>query len=672
MWKAKSERSYHDDAAKGHKDWTSRNWRHAYPLRPKWPSKEWAPGEWATKSKASQKCKDWKHDEDTHPSTWRYVDSQEEQPDPEPEEGRVDGSGRNERHSQHRAWSWFSPSFYKTSNEAVRKRRGREKRNEGYLNEARMRTESLMFAGAQSAQMRAAWVEATISGLLMAGHCGNDHILQDWMARSTASANDLAIVERCLSELNDVVGKVDKTWCVKPFGSHVSGLACKGSDLDATCLMMESTKEDPGGQSALHALEWVLRPILLCHPSFTVTQQILQARVPILKLRFEDALDVDLSCHNVQPLRNTSLIQAYVELAPIVRNFVLAVKTWAKAADVCGAKQSKLSIYTFSLMAIYFLQIDPIVQLPALNTQSFSHAGLLPGQVLPTWSCKVPLSALLVRFFRFYSSQFDWGAEVVSVRLGQRLRPEADEFSLLAYRSSRRIHIEDPFALQRNLHCVLGAREERELQKAFMDASRMADELDGLAQWPASLHEQESSPFVQKFEGRDRREGQSASVDNITLHSNEHRSGETLLAELLAPSSACVPSTILAPKSGAKHVHYPRRHPDVSLSAAMHRSRSTWLSIAEDEDMCWLLSFVVSCCAYALYAMFTGQVFRLSLATAALFTVLLVIEPRRRNEKTVPESADGEGETLLAQTFKAWLRRVGRRGRPRNFARLSR
>jgi len=95
------------------------------------------------------------------------------------------------------------------------------------------------------------------------------------------------------------------------------------------------------------------------------------AKVPILRLRFEGCLEVDLSCNNRQPLKNTALLACYANMHPAVSRLGRAVKLWAKTAGVCGAADRNLSSYAFTLMVVYFLQVDSQVKLPCLPTDAF-------------------------------------------------------------------------------------------------------------------------------------------------------------------------------------------------------------------------------------------------------------------------------------------------------------
>ncbi|CAK0876113.1 unnamed protein product [Prorocentrum cordatum] len=72
--------------------------------------------------------------------------------------------------------------------------------------------------------------------------------------------------------------------------------------------------------------------------------------------------------------------------------------------------------------------------------------------------CSLPCVELLRRFFSFYHCGFRRGGEVVSVRLGRRRNAAWPQLARLRGRHVPRLHIEDPFILERNLNCVLGGR----------------------------------------------------------------------------------------------------------------------------------------------------------------------------------------------------------------------
>jgi hypothetical protein len=60
---------------------------------------------------------------------------------------------------------------------------------------------------------------------------------------------------------------------------------------------------------------------------------------------------------------------------------------------------------------------------------------------------------------------------VVSLRFGQRLNRNDKKFAALRGHWTCRLHIEDPYKWERNLHCVLGESEELKLRFSFVAAA---------------------------------------------------------------------------------------------------------------------------------------------------------------------------------------------------------
>jgi len=244
----------------------------------------------------------------------------------------------------------------------------------------------------------------------------------------------------------------------------------------------EKKEEDSAGddeQQLAEEPQAVLRgrwqPMLEEHLQFKVVEEIFFAKVPILKVQFDGRLEVDLSCQNTRAVQNTKLLRAYANMDPRVRELVIAVKLWAKAAHVCGAAKHHLSSYSFTLLTIYFLQVSVDVQLPCLPVAAFEPdgAGEDDKQVKAAtagWVLRLSTAELLINFFLFYNFCFAWGREVVSMRLGTRHIIEEQPFEALQGRWSARMHIEDPYIVHRNLHCVLGCEEELQLRTAFAEA----------------------------------------------------------------------------------------------------------------------------------------------------------------------------------------------------------
>eukprot|EP00913_Durusdinium_trenchii_P030261 g28351.t1 len=248
-------------------------------------------------------------------------------------------------------------------------------------------------------------------------------------------------MSRCIEALEAVALRLGRNWRVSPFGSAANGFGTKFSDLDATCYELKETQDEEEEQKQpAEILSRRLAPLLREHPEFTMAQEVLHARVPILKLCFEGELEADLSCHNTLPLQNTKLLKAYSSLDERIRDLVITVKLWAKANGVCGASQSHLSSYALTLMAIYFMQVHPKIRLEDGNAD---EAEQKVEAARGWWTCSLSLGQMVLRFFQFYSQEFDWGREVVTVRIGQRRSTNDSVLIKLKGRNCQRLHVED-------------------------------------------------------------------------------------------------------------------------------------------------------------------------------------------------------------------------------------
>eukprot|EP00930_Biecheleria_cincta_P101486 TRINITY_DN93135_c0_g1_i1.p1 TRINITY_DN93135_c0_g1~~TRINITY_DN93135_c0_g1_i1.p1 ORF type:complete len:538 (-),score=65.97 TRINITY_DN93135_c0_g1_i1:349-1869(-) len=284
------------------------------------------------------------------------------------------------------------------------------------------------------------------------------------------SGQELVIHRECLERLVWMVRELGQGWHVKPFGSSANGFLTRGSDLDVTFYHESVPEQD--SHLAINELRYRLLPMLSQQLEFEIKEAIWGARVPIVKLKFRGSVDVDLSCHNLQALQNTYLLRAYSDLSPIIQSLILCVKFWSKREGVNGAPNGYLSSYSLTLMVLYFLQVDTELAMPCLPIEHFSCYGQSPEISNFAWTCRMPLAAVLRKFFTFYGVPggmgFDWGSEVVSVRLGRRAKAHEPVFASLPARNTRRLHVEDPF-LPRNLNCVLDKDKENIFQAKLQE-----------------------------------------------------------------------------------------------------------------------------------------------------------------------------------------------------------
>eukprot|EP00933_Yihiella_yeosuensis_P028898 TRINITY_DN22671_c0_g1_i1.p1 TRINITY_DN22671_c0_g1~~TRINITY_DN22671_c0_g1_i1.p1 ORF type:complete len:631 (+),score=100.46 TRINITY_DN22671_c0_g1_i1:47-1939(+) len=259
-----------------------------------------------------------------------------------------------------------------------------------------------------------------------------------------------------------------------PFGSSATGLGDVDSDVDAVLSYGGELSPD----KALRQMRSELRSRRSRSSVINITMFLPSANIPLLTMS-QRGLMCDLSCDNLIPLFNTRLLRSYTEMYPHMSILASVVKRWSKRKGVNGAGHGYLSSYGWTLMIVYYLQV--CMGLPSLHALcpegrgrevvqrrahevarvrrkkgnkwksfAFNFASPTSVEVQKSWNpdaIPADLSDLLRGFFDFYSNSFDWGTEVVSVRLGNRnatgdyLKPSSLLFS-----------IEDPIEVSRNLN----------------------------------------------------------------------------------------------------------------------------------------------------------------------------------------------------------------------------
>lgn len=339
-----------------------------------------------------------------------------------------------------------------------------------------------------------------------------DRELLAFVSSVTPSGEDNMSHKVVLDLVRDVARRVlDPSADIQMFGSAASGFCERGSDIDATIIVdFAILNKRFHGKNRSPSVGHETR--MLCSEAVSAMAKYIEstngtglaveglisgAKVPIVVLSSFGRQIIDASINNVLPTYNTRLLGEYAKLDPRVIALVLCVKRWAKMAQVSDAKMGNLSSYAWSLLVIYFLQKVKVI--PSLQARAppgvelyqcpstgktFDVAFLSDAAAraerdqLPP--CTLTAAELLCAFFTFYDKQFKWGSEVVSIRLGESRMISDPQFSVLSQGSRsmvelppgiEKIHIEDPFDLQRNLHCVMDLDGLVRLRKAFSDIS---------------------------------------------------------------------------------------------------------------------------------------------------------------------------------------------------------
>lgn len=212
------------------------------------------------------------------------------------------------------------------------------------------------------------------------------------------------------------------------FGSMLNGFGSLESDVDIVALAKDGVGT---AHQRLSRIRKMLRNCFRGHLSRDI--ELIPAKVPLLKFFYKDS-PVDLSVNTDKGVRNTHLLFCYGQCDWRVRPLVCALKTWARKNGVNDAKNATLSSYVLTLLMINYLQIlqPPVVPvLHDLHPELFLMGDSAQDDVfelpfltpLPrfesenAWS----LGQLFAGFMQHYDRNFDFTADVASVRTGRIL-----------------------------------------------------------------------------------------------------------------------------------------------------------------------------------------------------------------------------------------------------------
>lgn len=231
---------------------------------------------------------------------------------------------------------------------------------------------------------------------------------------------------------------------------------------------------------------------------FKIVRALPHARRPLLTVEDNtgEMGECDVSVNNRLPLCNSELLRSYSLLHSRLRPLVLLTKSWAKNHRICGANEGNLSSYAWTIMVIYFLQLVdgvPSLQLLAEEQRSvidsdywgyereFDISFLSAEEYLRKHGAEserssgLNMAELLYGFFHFFSHEYLWGREVVSIRCPERR--EADAWFRLYGKCHVEpgIHVEDPIEL-RDLNIVLRRDRLAQLRAELERAATMLQE----------------------------------------------------------------------------------------------------------------------------------------------------------------------------------------------------
>lgn len=199
---------------------------------------------------------------------------------------------------------------------------------------------------------------------------------------------------------------------------------------------------------------------------------------------------VNLSVNATTPRYNAMLLAEAGRLQPEARELALLVRRWAKDRGLCHAAKGHLSPYAWTLLVVFFFQVDTAEGSPLLppleGFESCSSLKKVTGAdkhtetASPVSRTKRSVGQLFKDFLEFYVTVFDWHREAISVRFGRRGEPDRAmplHIVLDSETGSSEVgpSVEDPFEPGRNLGACITAPSLAHLRGELQRAKEMGD-----------------------------------------------------------------------------------------------------------------------------------------------------------------------------------------------------
>nr|CAI5847460.1 unnamed protein product [Callosobruchus analis] len=280
------------------------------------------------------------------------------------------------------------------------------------------------------------------------------------------------------TELKIVLSRSFPQCQVHPFGSMVTGLCFRNSDVDL--YISGIRRRDENDVPLLYRLKRMLTDSNV----FRYVIVIANAKIPIMKcIHAATDMRCDINLRNMLGVCNSQLIKYYMSLNPKLTDLMFIVKYWAKIHKLTG-QNHLFTNYSIAIMVIFFLQQPPYNFYPVYNIQ-MNHRfhniqdgwnGGFEPLPLSRWMQYIQgitLAELLRDFFKFYSN-FDFETLVISPFLGYALKKQQfenhetlpdqlkpykvymrTEEGAIPFKHQAVVCIQDPFELCRNITPII-------------------------------------------------------------------------------------------------------------------------------------------------------------------------------------------------------------------------
>lgn len=231
--------------------------------------------------------------------------------------------------------------------------------------------------------------------------------------------------ERVCEDLFQILHSYYPYCKVFPFGSTITGLSFKKSDLDIYIFGINN------GEEVRHLYK--VKRVLLDSRFFSNTIVIANAKIPIMKcVHMRTKLNCDINIRNMLGVCNSKLILYYLKLAPKIKTIIIILKFWGKVHKLTG-QNHLFTNYSLTLMLLFFLQHQPY-HVPTVyslqrdpscnNIQDGWNGGFRELYRYPSKLHEESVVRILLNFFRFYTD-FEYSINVINPYLGIAIRKEA-------------------------------------------------------------------------------------------------------------------------------------------------------------------------------------------------------------------------------------------------------
>ncbi|KAF2897299.1 hypothetical protein ILUMI_08878 [Ignelater luminosus] len=253
--------------------------------------------------------------------------------------------------------------------------------------------------------------------------------------------NWLEVVEKykaLCADLRNVLQEIFPGCTVNPFGSTITGLGFKTSDVDIYVNVPKLDRTDnSNGLQYSHATACVNKSKKLLRKYgrlFWNVQAIPRAKTPIIRcVHWPTNTSCDFNFKNMLGVYNSSLISYYMSLDEKLKSVMIIIKYWAKVHDLSGGS-GKFSNYALILLLIFYLQHKPY-ELPSVVSLQDPENCLNPQEGWNGEFTKLEnfvseplrnqtISEILLGFFDFYVN-FDYTLNIICPYLG-KVVPKTD------------------------------------------------------------------------------------------------------------------------------------------------------------------------------------------------------------------------------------------------------